>query len=216
MTPQEQWKEQSPKRREVSFVEKVSWAAIGALLAGTAFYFYTKSATRGEDDERPPLIVRNGSAHFEVAHPGSDGNKGKLDKVNNQRVWHHTHGAGGPQNFRVVVSGVNTTLGGNCSATPHFYAQRVKTVTITYTRTNLTDRKVDIAVGNGHLQITGDPEVEYSQGQDYLLDLDSTANAALKSVTMAFKKNPNDANDTSMTCTFGGPIAPEVMVMQKK
>jgi hypothetical protein len=111
MSPQDEWKEQSPKR-EASFAEKVGWAAVGAAAGALAIWgLLTLGGPSPDDDDpdRPPIIVRNGSVIVEERVSPA---RGKWTKDPTKRTWYHEHAHKGPKRLNAFVVGVaNNTCG---------------------------------------------------------------------------------------------------------
>ena len=210
MTPTEDWKEQTPVRREPSFAKKVAWAGLTVLLAGALGALGVELGFFGsradDDDDRPPIIVRNGSVHLESTVSGGDGMKGQLEKGNGN-LWHHIHGGKKPKNLSVVVADLYPRAG-TCSESPFFFAQKVKTVTVTYTNASGEEPLVRTIVfdvgpdkdGDDALQIKAHDKAKYSATGDYALNIDAEYGAKLTSVTIYHKNQGN--NDVTSTCEF--------------
>jgi hypothetical protein len=215
MTSQDHLKAQLPPRREASFIEKVTWTGIGILLGGTVI-FGLLDFLAADDDDRPPIIVRNGTVHLEVSKNGADGLWGELKDPNGENIWSHSHRGKEPRNFSVVVTGLDTTVAGSCSSSRYFYAQRAKKVTVSYSVPGAADRNLTFEIvkyqGDRRLQIKANPAAVATPIGDYALDFDGP-DVKLKSVTIEHK-NKDDV-DQAPVCTFPAGSG-EVLILQRK
>ena len=103
-----------------SFVKKAAIAgtliAVGAL---GALWIASIFAPQDEED-RPPIIVNNGSAVFEALPV--QGNAGSW-KMISTGVWHHEDTRKGPDKFRVRVGGSDTA---DCQANTFENIERIQ------------------------------------------------------------------------------------------
>jgi hypothetical protein len=215
------------RKKRSLLITIASWALVGALLGG-AVAFLVMQAKGDEDDDRPPIIVRNGSVRVEVATPGDDGFRGKLVRPTlpgpGKKTWYHDFGTGqgkSPTKMAVAIAGVDPGVSGSCSSSNFFFAQRVSKFTISYSYVDNQDgkeipvsRALDLYLDSGRVQFDVDAAAGVKQPDDATVEFD--ASATMKSVQVWFKKKPKDKADADMTCTFGGSVPPQITVFQRK
>lgn len=211
-----------PERRKANLVEIAKWAILGALVGGglTVAYYYLQS-TKSGDDDRPPIIVRNGSVEVAVAHPGSSEDKGKLKEDSVRKVWFHEHVGKKPKAMEVSVSGVDSNSAIACGTSGDFFAPRVTRITITYGPAIGITRTLTFQVANDQVEMTPEAGATVKSLTDHSLAVDpnnpetGVTDFNMKSFEVAFKKKPNDAADTPLTCSFAAGAVPQITLMQR-
>ena len=210
MASPETFKDERPAKRQGNLVELAPFIGVSLLLGGLlTFGVLQFLQNRADDDERPPVIVRNGSVHIEVTHPASDGDKGKFEKKSDTE-WLHKHtGKGGPSKFTVVLTGLVTST--ECPTT-NFSAYPVRRATLTYTY-NGNDYPLGLDIDGSDLRFTtrAGASVERPTGQDFIIRIDS--GARLKSISL-WRKKKGDADETTVSCTLGANS--EIVIVQRK
>jgi hypothetical protein len=85
----------------------------------------------GGDDDRPPIIVSDGSVHLRAVAkdrgPGTNQERGQWKQQGGQ--WFHDHG--GPKAKNLLVNVMNGSGGADCDNPDHDF--KVRTMTVTYT-----------------------------------------------------------------------------------
>lgn len=233
MTPQEQWKDQKPQRRQASFTEKATWAGIGILLAagGYAVYRYAMQPPTGDDD-RPPIIVRNGSVHNEEALVVMRATKtrGKLTKTPSQNgnppnppagrsIWYHDYKPGKPAKLDILVEGFDFNSGTNCATSQYFFAPNVTNATISY-KYNGNARTVIVSLGgNGsqylELSVDGQATTYQDAGKEYILALEPNEPTRKLTQVEVFWAKQGNIPEHKVTCTFGDAATPQVTILQR-
>ena len=186
----------------------VFWVAVGAALTIGVYRMMSADA-----EDRPPIIVANGTIHVEEAAQTGTA-RGKLLKdvaTGAATTWYHDHSGAVPKKMDVLVSGVDSSVAGNCSTTANFFMVKVGGIQAVYSVPGGNDRAIDLAVNKGRLEIMVDSTASVTQapGLDYAADFD-VAEAMLKSVTLTRPATP------PVTCTFGTAKAPQITVLQRK
>ncbi len=205
------------RKKKEHFVQIVTWSLFAALIGGAIGYVASILQTRS-DDERPPIIVRNGSVHIEEALHMWIGkkNRGKLLKSptapSGKAVWYHEHGNSKANRLNVLVGGI---AAGSCSTTADFYAADVTNATFYY-RVSETERTGVATLGANYLELEIDADADATQpsGQTFALDLyKNDASTTLKSVTLYWAKHGSDGPHTE-SCIFGAQ--PQIALFQSK
>jgi len=207
-----------PARRKPSFTERLVQFVVPAVIGALLFYTAAKLlAPMADDDDRPPIIVRNGSVHVEVPVPGEDGDRGQLKKVatspTGKKAFYHEHGKGSSSKLAVSISGLTPTA--ECGDSTDFFAQRVSRLAISYSNGTVT-RALDLYLEKGAVNMAVDDTAVVSppDGDGYVLDFDKDGGYTMKSVIVTFKKKKNDTSGTPVTCTFGA--SPQITLLQRK
>src|SRR5262245_6763587 len=117
-------------------------ALLGAAIGGILVY-ETKSGS-GEE-ERPPIIVQNGSAEFNIEYPDeTNGSKGTWQAVGSSGKYRHVHTLTGPNRMRTSV------FNGSCTGG----AWRSGSLVVTLTNAQSQTWTTDIDVNGNHVEVT--------------------------------------------------------------
>jgi hypothetical protein len=189
-------------KKESSLLVKVvtyGGIAILAAIAGALIH----DAIR-DDEDRPPIIVQNGTVFFQPAH-AIQGDWGRWEPIGGSGSWKYVNDiADGPT--RLETSAFNGTCNGN--------GWRNSSLTITYTYTDpmggTTDWQVDVRVTGNALQV--DPKSgqsgTYTAGPPPRLNFGAEPGVHLKSVSTM------GGNPASDGCVFTSGI-PIIQIDQK-
>lgn len=202
------------------------WVLLGAVVAGVAirYVFMIKSAPMMVDpDDRPPIIVSNGSVRVEEAdhrrvgpRPGKFTNAGT---ANAKTTWRHDHPGPATKRMEVVISGVNPGGSSNCGTQADFYARSVDSIQISYSVLGSTlTREMTVKIAGSHIEFVVDEAAVATQtaGQEYAVDFDGVG-VKLQTATLEL---PGGA--PSAACTFGAttpdgtPISPRITILQRQ
>lgn len=200
MASPESFKEQRPVPK-ASFAEKVTFVGVGVLLAAAGWAIYSYSFRTG-DDERPPVIVRNGSVRIEEVESDVRGSI----KLKSGSTWYHEHTAAGPKRMDVEVTGTSS----GCGTTGRFFASKIDNVVINYKLADGTARKVTFRadIPAKRIEIDVDGSASTSQPSNYILDLDGAGTTLVSAVL-----NRPGASKT-WTCTLDPAANPQVRMIQ--
>ena len=95
---------------EDDFAEKVIYAAAGLAVAGLVGLCFRFLSHKRDDDDRPPILVRDGSVHIEQTP--APGEADVPEWVEDGERWRSHHQAG--QRVRRFVVSVTNDESGNC------------------------------------------------------------------------------------------------------
>jgi hypothetical protein len=112
-----------PEQRDLTTTQKISYTLLGALIGGALAYAALKP---GDDPDRPPIIVRNGSVT--VGEPDNASVHGEMKKTG-PKAWYHDHQYNGPGRLHAYVFGVSGT---SCGSGGINYVTNVQKATFTY------------------------------------------------------------------------------------
>jgi hypothetical protein len=152
-----------------------------------------------DDDDRPPIIVSNGTIEFQ-AIPVL-GNPGSWTRSGN--TWQHQHGKGGPKHFRVHIGGSQTT---GCTAD---------------TYSPVTKITIEDSVTPGSFDVT--PE-QGSAGVRYMQVATTNLDVAIKGGTLSIGKPASwlskitlyKNSATLVACTYQQTETPQILIEQKR
>lgn len=175
-------------------------------------------AARDEDD-RPPIIVSNGSIEVQEVDSGNNSTttngKGRLDKsaspVDGRNIWSHDHPSKAPKRLHVLVEGADPAMTNSCPAM--YFAQDITDATIAY-RIDGGQRDVIVSKDSNNSPVefsVQESAVVTQPGGLHTLSIDPASGAALTSVKIAWR---NGNSETSVTCQFADGSAPRIVVLQ--
>lgn len=206
----------SIERQTVSFKDVLPFLL--ALLVGVAIgYVVFRSMSVRASDDRPPIIVSDGSIEIEEVESGNysapTGGKGTLETpgpVNGRSTWTHKHTKDKPKRLHALVEGADAARANNCPAV--YFAQDITEATIVY---SLNGAQRDVIVskktGNEPVEISVLESAGWNQSNGtHTLTLEPDTGAAMASVKLAWG---NGVGATSVTCEFG-TTPPRIVFLQ--
>lgn len=209
----------SIERQTVSFKDVFGWLFLSLLVGVAVGYGISKFSATGDEDDRPPIIVSNGSIDIEEVESGNDyttnGGRGSLAKaggpVDGRDIWRHAHATGAPKRLHVLVEGADGATTTGCPAT--YFAQNITDATISYSIDGgFRDVIVSKESGNKPVDISVQQSAVVNQTRGtHTLTLDAQSGAALVNVKIAWRTGNSER---SVTCQFGAAAAPRVVFLQ--
>ena len=173
-----------------------------ALVAASFFGFFDNGI---DEDDRPPIIVNNGSIQFfAVPILGVPG-----DWQQDGQNWRHAHGKGGPQKFTVHVGGATNA---NLEACDEPKYKNIRKIGLSFSADGASPLIVDVdgagatrylrvAVGNYDASATG-PLLRVGAENDKLRRAVLYDNA--------------QTNSVKATCDFDAATAPPWLLIEQK
>lgn len=188
-----------------------------ALIAG-ALTFLAMEFLSDDEDDRPPIIVRNATVHVDLSsHAGGDG--GKLEKKAN-REWFHAPSSPKPpkppNKLEALLTGV--VASSSCPNAPIVLVQRVQKLVVHYGATAASSASLTFEIKQGggqkRLEILSTEDAK-SESDNSLVFAEEGVN--MRSVEVTFKKKGSKV-DTVIQCTFevGGLVPSMASVMQRQ
>ena len=190
---------------------------IPLFIGGALVFGVMKFMIMADEDDRPPIIVSNGSIEIQEADANGSvttGGRGSLKDVSGatdpRKTWQHDHTARAPKRLHVLVEGADSTIGGNCAAM--LFVQNISKATISYSTTSgPRDVVVSKQPGNQPVDISVQKDADVTQPDVYALSVDKPGIAALVSVEIGWGSG---TGATSVTCQFGSSPAPRIVFLQ--
>ena len=203
---------------------------VALLLAGGVFWWWPsglnlqneaaqkvnsqlKKAGTDEDD-RPPIIVSNGSIKIETGKH-ENGGQGIWSPVSgsSKPSWYHDYQnstkPAKPTKFDVFVSGVGPDSMVPCHSS-NYFVQRLTTLTVNYLDPKSKPHSLTIDLAQTGLEIVAESGVN-AAASGYLLELE-TKGWQLKSVDLG-----KNAAGAIRTCSFSGSkIPPQIVILQRQ
>ncbi len=184
----------------------ISIIAALAFVAGYALL----AMSNDEDEDRPPIFVRNSSVDIREI---STGVPGIFTKATTGATWFHSHMNRGPKQLDVWVSGVAST---SCVTTGIYFGTKVRDLDVEYRLPDGPTRKVSFAVAKSgvffpdrYIEITADSSAVTSQPGNTELVLEG-AGTVMTQVTM------NGPGAKQVVCAFAPNATSEVHIMQRQ
>jgi len=203
----------------ISLVKRVTIFALiflaGAVAAFVAVRFQLMGA---EPDDRPPIIVSNGSVRVAEAdhrRVGSVPRPGKISRkgaASGRATWRHEHPGPPIKRMEVVVSGVNPGTSTSCGTQSDFWARKVEKIEIAYTLpTSAVKRVVTVTIAGSSVEFDVDEAATVTQiaGQEYVVAFDE-AGANLQMATLTL------SGSDSAVCVFEGTTPPRLTILQRQ
>lgn len=207
----------STERSTFSLKELAVRILLPLLIGGAIGYAVAYFMSKGGEDDRPPIIVSNGSIEIQEVDSANDSTttpgKGTFksgNPVNGRKIWTHEHSADKPKRLHVLVEGADSALTANCPAM--YFAQNITAATITYSVDGGSrDVIVSKPTGNESVEINVRQDATVDDSSGYTLTVDEDINAKLVSVDVAWQKGNVQ---TTVTCQFGATEAPRLVFLQ--
>ncbi|MEO6223415.1 MAG: hypothetical protein ABIP90_09200 [Vicinamibacterales bacterium] len=197
------------------------WLAIGLVVGTGTVLLYQAMTTLSGDDDRPPIIVRNGSV---IVGEVYDGLSGTLVSDTSKKIWHHEHQRRGPQRFNVEVSGISL-IGGGCSSTGEYFASKVESAAIWYSHTLAdvtTERKFDVRIAQPGpnvtttLEFTLDSRAKpYQDSNLSKFEVEREDGVAVSLLRVSVVKGKGN-NAVETVCKLDSAATPEIRLNQAK
>ena len=204
MTAQELPKHVVQKAESPNLLFRILIISTVALLAGLAGY--ALKTMSDDDEDRPPIFVRNSSVDIKEV---STGVPGAIAKGTSASVWFHDHINPGPKHLDVWVSGVAAT---SCTANGDYYRSKVNNLTVEYRLPDGPTRQVSFSVQQGgpdrFIEIGTDANAVASQPNPTELVLEG-AGTRMTQVTL------NGPGTNTVVCVFDSSATAEIRIMQR-